>query len=78
MDESEIRTLHAESKPGQWFWRSYDQKELDFVEESDGRFTGFEFKWGGGAARGAKVFLASYPGSTAEVIKPGNVWDFAR
>lgn len=60
-----------------WFWRTYDQKELDFVEESGGRFAGFEFKWGGGSARGAKLFLASYPASTVEVIEPGNIWDFA-
>jgi len=60
-----------------WFWRTYDQKELDFVEESGGRFVGFEFKWGGGSARGAKAFQASYPASTVEVIEPGNVWDFA-
>ena len=60
-----------------WFWRTYDQKELDFVEESGGRFAGFEFKWNGGVARGAKAFLAAYPGSSVEVIEPGNVWDFA-
>jgi predicted AAA+ superfamily ATPase len=60
-----------------WFWRTYDQKELDFVEESGGRFAGFEFKWGGGSARGVKPFLESYPGSTVLVIGPGNVWDFA-
>jgi predicted AAA+ superfamily ATPase len=60
-----------------WFWRTYDQKELDFVEESGGRFAGFEFKWGGGPARGAKAFQASYPASTVEVIEPDNIWDFA-
>jgi hypothetical protein len=60
-----------------WFWRTYDQKELDFVEESGGRFAAFEFKWGGGPARGAKAFQATYPSSTVEVIEPGNVWDFA-
>ncbi len=60
-----------------WFWRTYDQKELDFVEESGGQFAGFGFKWGGGVARGAKAFQASYPGSTVEVIGPENVWDFA-
>jgi predicted AAA+ superfamily ATPase len=60
-----------------WFWRTYDQKELDFVEESGGRFAGFEFKWGGASARGAKAFQAAYPDSAVEVIAPGNVWDFA-
>jgi len=47
------------------------------VEEGGGRFAGFEFKWGGGHARGAKAFQASYPGNTVEGIAPGNVWDFA-
>lgn len=60
-----------------WFWRTYDQKELDFVEESGGQFVAFEFKWGGGPARGARPFLASYPASTVEVISPANVWAFA-
>lgn len=60
-----------------WFWRTYDQKELDFVEEGGGRFTAFEFKWGAGPARGAKAFQAAYPGSTVEVIRPQNVWAFA-
>jgi len=68
-----------------WFWRTCDQKELDFVEESGGQFAGLEFKWGlgaarqagGGSARGARAFQAVYPGSTVEVIEPGNVWDFA-
>jgi hypothetical protein len=59
-----------------WFWRTYDQKELDFVEESGGEYAGFEFKWGGGSSRGAKAFQAVYPGSTVEVVEPGNIWDF--
>jgi len=58
-------------------WRNYDQKELDFVEEGGGRFDGFELKWSGGSARGAKAFLPWYPESSVEVIEPGNVWDFA-
>ncbi len=60
-----------------WFWRTYDQKELDFVEESGGRFTGYEFKWGGGAACSARAFTGLYPGSTVEVIAPDNIWEFA-
>ncbi len=51
--------------------------ELDLVEESGGKFAGFEFKWGSASARGAKAFVTAYPGSTVEVIKPGTVWDFA-
>ncbi len=60
-----------------WFWRTYDQKELDFIEESGGQFAGYEFKWGGGAARSARAFSAMYPGSTVGVVGPDNVWEFA-
>ena len=60
-----------------WFWRTYEQKELDFVEESGGRFAGYEFKWGGGSARGARAFMTLYPGSTVSVIDADSVWDFA-
>jgi predicted AAA+ superfamily ATPase len=60
-----------------WFWRTYDQKELDFVEESGGQFAGFEFKWGGASARGARAFAAVYPGSHVQVVEPDNIWDFA-
>jgi predicted AAA+ superfamily ATPase len=60
-----------------WFWRTYDQKELDYVEESGGKFEAFEFKWGEGRARGAKHFTALYPGSTVTVIDRTTIWDFA-
>lgn len=77
VNERQKHNHYAGRMVNPWFWRTYDQKELDFVEESGGRFAGYEFKWGGGSARGAKAFLATYPGSTAEVIEPANIWDFA-
>jgi predicted AAA+ superfamily ATPase len=30
---------------GFYFWRTYDQHEIDLVEEQDGTLTGFECKW---------------------------------
>jgi predicted AAA+ superfamily ATPase len=30
----------------QYFWRTYDGKEIDLVEEEGGKLRGFEFKWG--------------------------------
>jgi hypothetical protein len=53
------------------------RKELDFIEESGGRFAGFEFKWDGGTASGATAFHSLYPGSTVEVVGPGNICGFA-
>lgn len=28
-----------------YFWRTYDQQEIDWVEERDGKLFGYEFKW---------------------------------
>ena len=30
----------------QYFWRTWRKSEIDLVEEKDGKFEGFEFKWG--------------------------------
>jgi uncharacterized protein len=60
-----------------WFWRTYDQQEIDYVEESGGQFAGFEFKWGRGKAHGAKAFAGLYPGGTVTTITPENIWRFA-
>ena len=61
-----------------WFWRTYDQKEIDFVEESGGQFHGFEFKWGGGRKiRSANAFKSLYPESSLTLIDRDTIWSFA-
>lgn len=65
--------------PNFYFWRTYDQKEIDFVEEYEGKIRGSEFKlsdkskpsW---AAK--KRFLKSYPGSEVKLVTPENLGDF--
>ena len=29
-----------------YFWRTYDQKEIDLIEEEEGMLRAYEFKWG--------------------------------
>jgi len=60
-----------------WYWRTKEQKEIDFVEESDGRITAFEFKWSARTkVKPPKQFLENYPNATFEVITPDNYEDF--
>lgn len=28
-----------------YFWRTYDQKEIDFIEEKEGKLFAYEIKW---------------------------------
>jgi predicted AAA+ superfamily ATPase len=61
-----------------YFWRTYDQKEIDYLEESGGRLEGYEFKWQETAPRRAvrDEFLRAYPDASLTVIHRDNFTDF--
>ena len=60
-----------------YFWRTYDQKELDYVEEREGRLFGYEFKWQGQVRDATqREFLAAYPGAEVTTITRENFTDF--
>src|SRR5205085_1148432 len=50
-----------------YFWRTYDQKELDWIEERDGHLYGYEFTWGA-AKKPPKLWLETYLNATHECI----------
>lgn len=54
-----------------YFWRTYDKKEIDLIEEKDGKLTGFEFKWSEKrkiSKAAASEFTQTYPQSTIITI----------
>ena len=60
-----------------YFWRTYDLQELDWLEEENGSLKAFEFKWN--ENRKAKIptaFAKAYPDASFEVINKGNYLDF--
>jgi len=59
-----------------YFWRTYDQKEVDFVEERDGNLYGYEFKWGLKKGKIQKEFLNTYANSSFEIINKDNFLEF--
>lgn len=61
-----------------YFWRTYDQKEIDLIEEKGGKLSGFEFKYGLGKVPKAtkKEFLETYPESEFKIITPENLEKF--
>jgi hypothetical protein len=59
-----------------YFWRTYDQKEIDYIEEKDGHLTCFEFKYSEGApGKFPAEFSETYPNSSFKVITPGNFYE---
>jgi predicted AAA+ superfamily ATPase len=61
-----------------YFWRTYDQKEIDCVEEHGGKLYGYEFKWHESEMRRVtrREFLEAYPGSPLATISQENFEDF--
>ena len=59
-----------------YFWRTYDQKEIDYIEERDGKLFAFEFKWSKGKKKIPQEFLNAYDNSVFEIISKENYWEF--
>ena len=61
-----------------WFWRTQQQKEIDYIEEENGRLQAFEFKWNERKAdsRCPAAFATAYPDATFQVITPANVEEY--
>jgi len=71
------RNAYAESYARMYFWRTHDQKEIDLIEEMDGKLHAFELKSSPKAkATLPKAFRLSYPEATFEVINIDNFSDF--
>jgi len=56
-----------------YFWRNYQQQEIDYIEEKDGILNCFEFKWNDRKkAKLPNSFKESYPNHTFKVINQEN------
>lgn len=64
--------LHANN----YFWRTWDQKEIDLVEEREGKLFGYEFKYSKAKYVKPKLFLKTYPTAKIELINKENYIDF--
>ncbi len=59
-----------------FFWRTYDQKEIDFIEERDGNLYAFEFKYRNTKAKAPKQWVNAYPNSEFHIVTSDNFLEF--
>lgn len=64
--------------PNTYFWRTYEQKEIDYLEEGGGKFTAFEFKWKKNKHKFPEEFGKNYPNSEFKLINRGNFWEMLK
>ncbi|GHU63132.1 ATPase [Spirochaetia bacterium] len=56
-----------------YFWRTWEQQEIDLLEDYDGRLHAYEFKWSPKkAAKIPAVFKEAYPDSDYAAVTPEN------
>lgn len=55
-----------------YFWRTYEQQEIDWVEERDGSLFGYEFKWKESKVKIPTQWKNAYPDASFEVININN------
>ena len=59
-----------------YFWRTQNKKEIDYVEEYDGRLYGYELKWGQGKYKVPENFLSEYKNSSVITVSRSNAKEF--
>ncbi len=60
-----------------YFWRTYNQQEIDLVEERDGKLHGYEMKWSAAKTPAApSQWMEAYPNSSYEIVSPETYQEF--
>lgn len=59
-----------------YFWRTYDQQEIDLVEVKNNQLAAFEFKWADAKKKIPGYFAKNYPEAPFVVINKENYLDF--
>lgn len=67
----EYKNIQANS----FFWRTYDQKEIDLIEERKGKISAFEFKFSKTNAKAPADFIKAYPKAKFTLITKDNYLD---
>lgn len=74
------RLKHQQYTPiysNNYFWRTWDQKEIDWVEEREGKVFGWEFKYSPTKkSSGSSYFLNIYPTAEVASVHSENYLDF--
>ena len=68
------RNFYQGSIAQYWFWRTMQQKEIDYLEEENGQLHAYEFKWNDKKSnvRIPETFAKTYPDASFQVITPKN------
>jgi hypothetical protein len=71
------RNTYLQQDTNYYFWRTYDQQEIDLLEEDNKKISAFEFKYSTKKHPKAPIaFANAYPKAKFKVINPNNYLDY--
>ncbi|MFN8346520.1 MAG: ATP-binding protein [Spirosomataceae bacterium] len=73
-----LKCLHyAQKQVNSFFWRTSQRQEIDYVEEENGKFNAYEFKWNPvQKAKFSLTFTENYSVASTAVINSANYLEF--
>jgi len=77
VSERRKQNLYKDTFAKMYFWRTKQQQEIDFVEESNGQIVGFEFKCNNKKTKFPQNFMKTYK-AEGHVIDRSNFRDFVK
>lgn len=76
MTERLKKIQYTQDRSRTYFWRTYDQQEIDSIETKNDTISAYEFKYGLGSAKIPKAFERAYPDASYEVINESNYLEY--
>ena len=77
VSERRKQNIYKDTFAKMYFWRTKQQQEVDFVEEKNGKITGFEFKWSNKKTKFPQNFMDTYK-ADGFVIDRNNFREFIK
>lgn len=75
--ERHKKQIYTSISCNNYFWRTWDQQEIDWVEEREGKLFGYEIKWGMKKNRPPRGWQKAYPREACyEVVTRENYLNF--
>lgn len=73
LKKQEYKGIYANN----YFWRTWERQEIDFIEDRGGKLHGYEFKYSPKkVGKAPKLFLETYKNSSYEVVNSENYINF--
>lgn len=70
------KMTYAQKSVNYYFWRTYDQQEIDLLEIENEQMKAFEFKWGNKISKVPKAFKNAYPYASYQTINKDSFYNF--